>query len=424
MAGKETNGDVEIQRLIEDVEQWSLKKATVDSELRKLKGKLRKALKKKIKKNLPSHEVIKRSDQRRRKMKRRNEKSRAKKRNREEKRKEDDKAGIPEQPVVPRKKIKFDDDNDDNEEDDNINNMIKLSKKMEELVVKKGDKEVEKQILVTEEIDNLIDKYEDKPTPPTYKDTILLKEPNDEDLFIECLEDDRKKRKKELVVANYQTYSNYWFNHITCFDDVKKVLDDVIKLEQRKTRVKISTTFGMNYEMYEIEPETNMIRYKYHVYSPNDVDEANRHIINLIDKNEIEKYKKYLEARIRDTNEISSHLDSKTLYVPFIKYRLIVGILLTLEEKELVVHLFIICAQIIMRSIMKENMIYAGFQFTLIINIIFWTKKRRHLIVRKTFKNWLLKLSKNSTVLQIIVNVSLLKHSLRNIQVSDLRNHS
>jgi hypothetical protein len=52
------------------------------------------------------------------------------------------------------------------------------------------------------------------------------------------------------------------------------------------------------------------------------VDEANRHLINLIDPNEIERYKQYLEARIRDSNEISSHIDSKTMYIAIHKMQI------------------------------------------------------------------------------------------------------
>jgi hypothetical protein len=245
------------------------------------------------------------------------------KRNREEKRKEDDKLEIQDESNLPNKRIEID-SVDEGVEVDNAEHLKLLSEKVGNLTLKNEDnKGVEKAKLLCEEIEVMIDKYKDKPNPPTYHKTILLKEPNDEKLFDECVRRDRQHREtKHLVIEKNQTYTKYWYNNITCFEDVKKVLDDVIKLEKKRTRVKISTTFGLIYETFENDPETNAIEYKYHVYSPNDVDEANRHLINLIDPKEIERYKQYLEARIRDSNEISSHLDSKTLYIAIHKMQI------------------------------------------------------------------------------------------------------
>jgi hypothetical protein len=258
MDRKETVTDEEIQNLQEQLKKATLEKDNAILLHRKLKSELKKAEKEKFKQSLPPKDDVKKFEKK-------------VKRSKVEKRKEEKEMGIKDESPLPDKRVKIDDVPDVN---DNNQYLYDLSREMEKLSLKQ-DKDVEKSKLIFGEMDEIIEKYKDRPNPPTRYEAILLKEPNDEREFLECLNKDRKKRDEGVVIANYQTYSNYWTNFITSMDDVNKFLDDVINLEKKRTRIKISTTFGLIYETFETDPETNETRYSYQVYNPNDVDEVN-----------------------------------------------------------------------------------------------------------------------------------------------------
>jgi hypothetical protein len=119
-----------------------------------------------------------------------------------------------------------------------------------------------------------------------------------------------------LVESNYTTYTNYWDNFITSVEDVGNTLDKIFKREKVKKRnfIKCSTTFGKIIEKVTKKDDDNF-DVNYSVFSPNDVDSKNHHIVNLNNDESQEIYKKYIISQLRELNEFANLLDSSKRYV-------------------------------------------------------------------------------------------------------------
>jgi hypothetical protein len=92
------------------------------------------------------------------------------------------------------------------------------------------------------------------------------------------------------------------------------MIDEVIDLqkEKKKSFIKISSSFGSVVET--IKDEENIV---YAFFSPNDsdVNNANIHLINLLNNNDINEYKRVVRAQILKMCNQTNLLESKTLFL-------------------------------------------------------------------------------------------------------------
>jgi hypothetical protein len=90
--------------------------------------------------------------------------------------------------------------------------------------------EKRKLALTEDEVDEVIERGTQSENLLDSKyETILLKEPNNLDLFLSCLNADRLKRLSPIAISPTLVSCNYWFNHIDSVNTLLESVEDVMR---------------------------------------------------------------------------------------------------------------------------------------------------------------------------------------------------
>jgi hypothetical protein len=203
---------------------------------------------------------------------------------------------------------------DDNKKEDKV---------IEEDLVKELESENEvrnrKEILLSNEVLDVIVNKKEKKYVIEDLGCILIKRPEDEELFKSILIKDRSKRKIREI-ENNNIYNTYWNNNIESIQDVKDFINYVCNRERNNVIFKLSISFG-----YIIEILENDV-YTYNVFNPTIVNSKEENATVVIrDKDFIikrEQFKDYAISRIHEINEYEYLHNSSSHYIAIHKCRI------------------------------------------------------------------------------------------------------
>jgi hypothetical protein len=133
-------------------------------------------------------------------------------------------------------------------------------------------KEKKKIALSIEEVNEMIDRNKNKELPESKFESILLKEPNNEELFLEALHADRAKRASTVSISQTLVSCQYWHNQIESVNDIVNAIYEIMERELKKGRnaISFSTTYG--FVMEHFNKDNDETPYTYTIFNPNDCD--------------------------------------------------------------------------------------------------------------------------------------------------------
>jgi hypothetical protein len=172
-------------------------------------------------------------------------------------------------------------------------------------------KEKKKIALSIEEVDEMIDRNKNKDLPESKFESILLKEPNSEELFLEALHADRAKRASTVSISQTLVSCQYWHNKIESVNDIVNAIYEIMERELKKGRnaLSFSTTYG--FVMEHFNKDNDEEPFSYTIFNPNDCDFSHRVVVDLLENESLQWYVDYLLSELREYRNIPHFIKFK-----------------------------------------------------------------------------------------------------------------